>query len=541
MKIRRYPPNIFAKNINLAELVDIEDVEVCQTGIKYPLGSGPRTFTTDDLADAVASQDDSAVKTPRIKLGHEAGLGIMEDGQPAIGTVTDMRTEQGGHMLMGTLKQVPEWLSVILPSAYPARSIEGANEVETVTGNKWRLVITDLALLGVVWPGVTTLEDIQALYSKDGPDNVRVLTTKEEVASLSVAAAAAVTAQVNVDDVAREWGKHKRENNNMMWWWVRAMLMDPNELIVEDEDEGELYRIPYTISGEDVAFSDPIAVKIQYADKPKKEDKEAASIAASAALAGLQTVRPNQKVIAQYTTREEEMRIFASAVRSDIDPIALRTALGLEDDATDEQVQEILTASGFITPPGTPAPTGAPASEQPGTIPAGTETTPDNTAPAGPTDPATAQPTVTPPPAPTGSAPAGTITPPTAVPVAADGTVRLDADTYQRLMDGAQAGMAARTRQQTDDRTGIIDAAIRAGKIAPSRRDHWVKKFEADEQEATTLLTASADKGGLAPGLIPVAPVGGEHPLEDTTVEAYPKEWLADVHNRNGQKGGIQS
>jgi hypothetical protein len=233
---RAHLPSIFAASIDLANIVDVEDVEVCQTGIEYRLASGPKTFTTKDLEDAVASQDDPAVKVPRLKLGHLANLGLMEDGQPAIGTVHNLRTEQGGHLLMGDFKGIPEWLAKILPSAYPARSIEGATQVTTVTDNRWELVITDLALLGVAWPGVTTLEDIQALYSKEGPDNIQVFTTREEVAALSVAAASLVTAQVDVDQVMRAWREHK--TGDQMWWWVRSMMMDPNELIVEDEDEG---------------------------------------------------------------------------------------------------------------------------------------------------------------------------------------------------------------------------------------------------------------------------------------------------------------
>jgi len=509
-------PSIFAASVDLGDLVDIEDVEVCQTGIEYPLSSGPRTFTTEDLADAVAAQDDSAVKVPRTKLGHQANLGLMEDGQPAIGTVTDMRLEQGGHLVMGTLKGVPEWLAKVLPSAYPARSIEGAVGVETVTGHNWRLVITDLALLGVVWPGVTTLEDIQALYSKDGPDNVQVLTTKEEVAALSVVAAAVVNAQVNVDNVLRAYRENKSQDQ--FWWWVRSMMIDPNELIVEDEDNGELYRVPYEVKGEEVSFSDPIAVKIQYVDKPKpKEDKQAASIAAAAAIGGWRSAHPQAKQLANFTSREESM-----TVKTALDPVALRNALGLEDDATDEQVQQALAAAGFVTPPGTPG-TGdeAPASEQPGTQAHGGEGQPDNQAPgnAG-NDPATGRPDTQPVTDSNGQ---------TQIQMASDGTVRLDADTYQRLLHGAQAGLRAEGRQQSDDRNRIIDAAIREGRIAPSRRDHWLAKFNADEQEATTLLTASADQGGLAPGLVPVAQVGQEQPLEDTTIEAYPAEWLPEI------------
>jgi hypothetical protein len=541
MRVVRHPPNIFARKLDLADLVDIEDIEVVQTGIEYNLASGPKTFTVEDLADAVAAQDDPAVKTPRVKLGHTASLGLMEDGQPAIGTVHDMRLEQGGHTVMGTLKEVPEWLATVLPSAYPARSIEGATDVSTNTGNNWQLVITDLALLGVVWPGVTTLEDVQALYSKNGPDNLTVLTTKEEVAALSVAAAAAVTAQVNVEDVQRSWSQFKASSDEVgYWWWIRAMLQEPNELIVEDEDTGDLYRVPYAIKGETVEFDSPIAVKIEYKDKPKpKEDKQAASLAAAAALAGLSAARPNQKTIAQYPTREEEMRVTASAVQSGIDPIALRTALGLDDDASDEDVQVALASAGFVTPPGTSAPGGAPASESTGTTATGGQGQPDNTAPAGPSDPATARPDTQPTP-PAGEAPAGTVTPPTTA-SGGSGVRTLDEDTYQRLLRGAERGDQAFTRQQTDDRNQIIDAAIKAGKIAPSRRDFWLKKFEADEEEARTFLTAAADKGGLAPGLIPVQERGHTASDEDLTVEAYPKEWLPDVHSKNNRQGGITS
>jgi hypothetical protein len=318
----------------------------------------------------------------------------------------------------------------------------------------------------------------------------------------------------------------------MRWWWIRAMLMDPNELIVEDEDEGELYRVPYQIKGEDVTFSDPIAVKIVYEDKPAKEDKEAASIAAAAALAGLQAARPAQKILAKYQTKEESMGGVASA----LDPVALRQALGLDDDATDEQVTQTLAAAGFVTPPGSEPPTGpnAPASEQPGTVATGGEGQPDNEAPgnAG-NDPGTGQPTA----APVTTPPAGAVEPP----VNASGTVTLDQATYQTLLQGAAAGTRAEARQQLGDRNEIIAAAISAGKIAPSRRDFWLKKFEVDEEEAKTLLTASVDQGGLAPGLIPVTSIGGEHPLEDTTVEAYPKEWLPDIHgggNLKAQRGG---
>jgi hypothetical protein len=136
-----------------ATLVDVEGVEIVQTGIEYNLASGPKTFTQEDLRDAVESQNDAAIKAPRLKLGHVANIGLLADGQPAIGTVGNLRLEKDGHLVVGDYLGVPEWLAKVLPSAYPARSIEALTGVKTNTGHTWNLVITDLALLGVVWPG----------------------------------------------------------------------------------------------------------------------------------------------------------------------------------------------------------------------------------------------------------------------------------------------------------------------------------------------------------------------------------------------------
>lgn len=216
------------------------------------------------------------------------------------------------------------------------------------------------------------------------------------------------------------------------------------------------------------------------------------------------------------------------ATTTEFDPIALRNALGLEDDATDEEVQAALGAAGFVAPPGQEQPSGparAPAAEQPGTSPAGTAATPpvapDNQAPAGPQDPAVEQPTTSP------------STTPTEPVQAADGTVRLDAETYRTLMTGAQHGTQAFARQTREDRDRVIVDAVADGKIPPSRAEHWEQAWERDPEGTRTLLTASVEQGGLAAGLLPVGDtIGAEHPTEDLTVEAYPSEWLPEVQQR---------
>jgi hypothetical protein len=66
------------------------------------------------------------------------------------------------------------------------------------------------------------------------------------------------------------------------------------------------------------------------------------------------------------------------------------------------------------------------------------------------------------------------------------------------------AAVAARMRQQ--DRDQAIRAAIGEGRFSPARREHFERMWDRDPEGTRTLLTASADKGGLEPGLVPVGP-----------------------------------
>jgi hypothetical protein len=519
-------PSILAAAITTPNTVTVKDVEIVQTGIEYPLATGPRTFTTADLSDLVESQSDPAIKAPRLKLGHEASLGILEDGQPAIGTLENLHLEQNGHLVVGDYVGIPEWLANVLPSAYPARSIEAVDGVDTNTGHHWRLVLTDLALLGVVWPGVGTLDDIQALYSEDGPDNIRILTTKEEVEAMArPARGSKLRAQVDAEDIRRQY--YDSTGPDQFWWWIRSMFVDPNELIVEDEDTGNLYRVPFETKGDVVTFSDPVAVKVVFKDKPANQqpDKQAAAWMVT-------QPPPAGRSIAVYANRaesrpdQEEQHV---GVTTEVDPVALRNSLGLADDASDEEVRTALASAGFVTQPGHETGSSddrAPAAEQPGTSATSEPGAPDNTAPAGPTDPAVAQPTETP----STTDDAGTVEPV----AASSDTVRLDRTTYNDLRRQAQQGATAFERQEVESRDRILTAAVSEGRIPPSRRSHWEGMLERDPEGATVLLTAAEDKGGLAKGLVPVKARGGENPLEDTTIEAYPADWLPEV-KRGGE------
>lgn len=236
----------------------LKNVPIASTGIEYPLSTGHHTFTPDDLKAAVEAQSDPAIVQPRIWLGHDDAR-FNGDGEPALGRVEAMRLSDDGHTIYGDYVGLPEWLAKIMPVAYPSRSIEGQVNAKTVTGNKYSLVITAVKQLGVVWPGISVLEDIPVLLSSAGPDDVQI------------SAAADLAAEVNVEDVRRQFYDMVQadEDQSKKWWWIRVqqVVSGKGQLIVDD-DNGQLYRVDYNVSGEKVKFSDPVPVKIQYEDEP---------------------------------------------------------------------------------------------------------------------------------------------------------------------------------------------------------------------------------------------------------------------------------
>lgn len=253
------------------QLTTIHDVPILKTGIEYPLASGPTTFTPEDLAAAVAAQDDPSIPQPRIWIGHPDDERIhgkrwagIPSGEPAVGKVCDMRLTEDGHCIVGDLTGVPIWLGNIMASAFPSRSIEGRFNLTTVTGKTHRLVISGLALLGVVWPGVMTLEDIAALYSDEGPEVTITEATEEMPVMVEAAALRKIEGQVTVEDLRRSFYDSIQGDPDKYNWWIRTIYVDPNELIVDADDGGTLWKVPFTVKGEKVKFNKPKKVKIKY-------------------------------------------------------------------------------------------------------------------------------------------------------------------------------------------------------------------------------------------------------------------------------------
>lgn len=262
-------------------LVTFYNVELIEVG-EWLTSTGPANFTKTHLQGIMASLDDPFVKEPRLILGHtpsgknEPGPGMGKDGffgeQPSIGKFTNLRLIEDDTKIVADLVGVPAWLADILPTAYPNRSVEVYYDVKTAKG-EYAAVMPRVAALGINLPAVASLEDLQVLYSTEGPDGVELVHAGERVAATapiieadaSKAEAAVAKFSVDVDAVRQAYYEDFAEGDRY-WWWLKAMFINPSIIIAYDEDEAKMYAVPYSASKSKVEFGEPVEVFMQYVE-----------------------------------------------------------------------------------------------------------------------------------------------------------------------------------------------------------------------------------------------------------------------------------
>lgn len=490
------------------DLVTVPNVELLEAGEDWVTSTGVFTFTTEDLVSCIQSQEDPAIRTPVVKLGH---TDPRFDGQPALGRILNLRLTNNNQTLVGDLVAMPLWLAQVMYTAFPRRSIEGMMEFKTRTGNTWGMVLTGVALLGDSYPAIETLEDIQALWGSTPPKLYPVEDVEEIAASAGaffsarkvddmpqwlrkkVAAAAPVQASASLDTVRHAY--YEQAEGTQAWWWIREVRINPLTLIVDD-DEGGLYEVAVNVSGDDeITFGEPVAVKVQY-------------VAASGA--PVATAKPGQIIAASHETPEDSGRTSRPDPEEDATLSSEHTipnleettlmlteaelaALGLPPDATREQISAAILGNQETTP--TPEPTTEPETPEP--------TTPDPETP----DP------VTP------------VVPEPETPVVPEGMVLVDAATLEEMRTGLVAATSLKQRQEKQDRDALLDGAIRAGKFPLGRRGHYEKMLCADPVGAKALIAT------MEPGLVPVTEVGDQGSEVAAAAErnAYPSGWAKSV------------
>jgi hypothetical protein len=281
-RFKRRKPDVMAASA--PALVTVPNVPILEAGVEYKISTGKTTFTPEDLVDAVmAANEDPGIPSPRLKLGHvdpRYNDDSIFDGSPSFGMAKNLRLSENGMTVYADYVGVPKWLAEIMPTAFPNRSIEGYWGVKSQAGGEWRFVLSACALLGVVWPGINQLEDLPQLasyYGETVPSGVQIV--EASVPSTGGDPMGVIAASANLDDVRRAfYTQYVPENTDARWWWIRAVLTDPNELVVEDDESGQLYKLAFASDDQGaVSFQDAQPVRIDYIPDTRDAKKAAAT------------------------------------------------------------------------------------------------------------------------------------------------------------------------------------------------------------------------------------------------------------------------
>lgn len=237
-------------------LVTIPNVPIAIVGVDYPAATGPVSFGPEDFISAIAALDDPEIRQPTLKLGHS---GPLTSDQPVFGKLLNLAYNEIDQTLYADLVGVPSWLAKVMPYAYPSRSIEGWSDFETQHSTH-KFVLTGLALLGDKWPGVTNLPDLSLMFGDEIPEIVLNLLETDMKINM---ASRGIAASLPVEDVRLAFYNLPEVETNYALW-ISQILIDPNELIVRDDDSGKLHRIPFAVKGSDVEFGDWTEVRIEY-------------------------------------------------------------------------------------------------------------------------------------------------------------------------------------------------------------------------------------------------------------------------------------
>lgn len=385
--------------------------------------------TAEDFAAAIAALDCPAVRRPVLKFGH---TGTPGEGDPTIGIVDNLRLADEGQTLVGDFVGVPAWLAEaddqgrsVLSSAYPDRSGEWVHDYVCQLGHTHPFVLRAMALLGVVAPGIGTLESLYDLYTK---------APQKETTMTSSTALAGTTA----DAVRKAYYNGPAATDYSLW--IREMFIDPAELIVQNDADDTLLRVPYTVSGDTVEFADPQPVKVEYVNARAATGDPVVAFASRAEARGAESTSAAQAEDTQG--KEGAMPTLKEG---------LAQKLGISADADDETTLKALDEA----------------------LAANTGNSPD---------------------------PDAELETPAQVAAAAKklGMTVLDEQTAAKLTADASAGREALSRIQRESDEKVVASAISDGKIPPARKNHYLGLMERD-RDGTTEWLASLPKEAAVP------------------------------------------
>jgi ATP-dependent protease ClpP protease subunit len=105
---------------------------------------------------------------------------------------------------------------------------------------------------------------------------------------------------------------------------------------------------------------------------------------------------------------------------------------------------------------------------------------------------------------------------------APEGTVLIDSTVLAGLQSDAEQGRQAREEQISARRDGIVDTAVREGRITPASRATWRTQLDTNEEGTVAIL------GTLAVNTIPVTEIGHGDGVASTEDTLYASAWGVD-------------
>ncbi len=389
--------------------------------------------TAENFASAIAALDCPAIRRPVLKFGHTAPAG---EGDPTIGCVDNLRLTEDGQTLVGDFVGVPAWLAEadsegrsVLSSAYPDRSGEWFFDHQCSLGHTHPFVLRAVALLGVWEPGIATLESLYDLYAK----------APEKETAMAKAATVAL-AGTTADQVRKAYYAAEPD-----WYiWIREMYVDPPELIVQNDTDDTLMRIPYTTSDDgEVEFGDPQAVKVEYVAARAASEKPAVSFASRTEARPAVAGAPENPSAAEAEDTPEGKEGAMPTLKE-----GLVQKLGIAADADDEAVMKAFEEALAAKSDDGEKSDDAEKLETPAQVAAAAQRL---------------------------------------------GMTVFDAEKAEQLRADAAAGREALSRIQREADEKVVKQAISEGKIPPARESHYVGLMERD-REGTTAWLASVPK-----------------------------------------------
>lgn len=268
------------------------------------------------------------------------------------------------------------------------------------------------------------------------------------------------------------------------WWWARSIRVDPNELIADD-DEGNLWSVPFTTDGADaVTFGTPVRVRETYVPVGTGDGAAATAIVS----------RRRQRVIATALERPSKTNTNpAASERPDhqeestvptVTPDQLQRLRALPEDADQEQIEAALATETQPQPDPDPAPEPDP------------------------------EPNPEPEPEPAPAAETVTV------------SAQVWEDTNERLAR-LEASATEREQRETGARRDALAAQwVTDGRITPAERTHYRQMLDVDEQRTTALATS------LSPGKVPVSERGTAASTDDDAGAPSTTGWFPQLDRK---------